>query len=95
MLLASDDFVYFIFPKMSKSCVSGKMLPDTGMLFFYAAPRDTRAMMQLGDIAMESVAKSAANIQHAQAWYRKAAGGHPPQPNGIFQMARIHHEVRQ
>lgn len=51
-------------------------------------------MMHLGDIAMESAAKSAANIQHAQIWYRKAAGGDPPQPDGLFQMARIHHEVR-
>lgn len=51
-------------------------------------------MMQLGDIAMESAANSAANMQHAEKWYRKAAGGDPPQPNALFQMARIHHEVR-
>lgn len=43
---------------------------------------------------MESAAKSAANIEHAQVWYRKAAGGDPPQPDALFQMARIHHEVR-
>lgn len=51
-------------------------------------------MMQLGDIAMESSAKTTANLQHAEEWYRKAAGGDPPQPNAIFQIARIYHEVR-
>lgn len=50
-------------------------------------------MMQLGDIAMESSAKTTANLQHAQGWYRKAAAGSPPQPNAMFQIARIHHEV--
>eukprot|EP00903_Cladosiphon_okamuranus_P008898 g8517.t1 len=57
-----------------------------------AACGDTRAMMQLGDIAMESSAKTTANLQHAEAWYRKAAAGSPPQPNAIFQIARIYHE---
>eukprot|EP00752_Nemacystus_decipiens_P016191 g14478.t1 len=57
-----------------------------------AACGDTRAMMQLGDIAMESSAKTTANLQHAEGWYREAAAGDPPQPNAIFQIARIHHE---
>ena len=52
------------------------------------------AMMQLGDIAMESSAKTAANLQHAEEWYRKAAAGDPPQPSAIFQIARKYHEVR-
>lgn len=56
--------------------------------------RDTQAMMQLGDIAMESSAKTAANLRQAERWYRQAAGGDPPQPNAIFQIARIYHEVR-
>lgn len=51
-------------------------------------------MIQLGDIAMESSAQTAANLRHAEGWYRKAAGGDPPQPNAIFQIARIYHEVR-
>lgn len=50
--------------------------------------------MQLGDIAMESSAKTAANLQHAEEWYRKAAAGDPPQPSAIFQIARKYHEVR-
>lgn len=50
-------------------------------------------MMQLGDIALEAKTKSAANAQHAEEWYRKAAVGNPPQPDACFQMARIHHEV--
>ncbi|CBJ48465.1 conserved unknown protein [Ectocarpus siliculosus] len=53
---------------------------------------DTRAMMQLGDIALEAKTKSAGNAQHAEEWYRKAAVGNPPQPDACFQMARIHHE---
>lgn len=58
------------------------------------ACRDTRAMMQLGDIAMESSSKTGADLQHAEGWYRRAAGGDPPQPDAIFQIARIYHEVR-
>ncbi|CAM9482949.1 unnamed protein product [Hapterophycus canaliculatus] len=49
-------------------------------------------MMQLGDIAMESAAKSAANAQLAEEWYRKAARGNPPQPDAFFQLGRIYHE---
>ena len=51
-------------------------------------------MMQLGDIAMEASPKTAANLQHAEEWYRRAATGDPSQPDAIFQIARIHHEVR-
>lgn len=50
-------------------------------------------MMQLGEIALESAAKTTANVRHAEEWYRKAAGGDPPQPDGLFQIARIRHEV--
>lgn len=51
-------------------------------------------MMQLGEIAMEST-ESADNAQYAEEWYRKAAEGDPAQPDAIFQLARIHHEVCQ
>lgn len=51
-------------------------------------------MMQLGEIAMEST-ESADNAQYAEEWYRKAAKGDPAQPDAIFQLARVHHEVCQ
>ena len=50
-------------------------------------------MIQLGDIAMEATKKHAVNAQHAEEWYRKASAGDPRQPEALFQMARIHHEV--
>lgn len=52
-------------------------------------------MIQLGDLAMESAARSAANARLAEEWYRKAARGDPPQPDAFFQLARMHHEVRE
>ncbi|CAM9552627.1 unnamed protein product [Laminaria digitata] len=53
---------------------------------------DTRAMIQLGDIAMEATKKHAVNAQHAEEWYLKASAGDPPQPEALFQLARIRHE---
>lgn len=44
---------------------------------------------------MEATKKHAVNAQHAEEWYRKASAGDPPQPEALFQLARIHHEVRQ
>lgn len=49
--------------------------------------------MQLGDIAMEATKKHAVDVQHAEEWYRKASAGHPPEPEALFQLARIRHEV--
>lgn len=50
-------------------------------------------MMQLGEIAMEGATKSTANAQLADDWYRRSAEGDPPQPDALFQLARMHHEV--
>lgn len=57
------------------------------------SPSDTRAMMQLGDIAMESAKKFSIHPSCAEEWYRKSAKGDPPQPDALFQVARIRHEV--
>lgn len=54
---------------------------------------DSRAMMQLGEIAMESASKSKINAQLAQEWYRRSASGDPPQADALFQLARMYHEV--
>lgn len=50
--------------------------------------------MQMGEMAMEST-KSADNAGYAEEWYRKAAEGDPAQPDALFQLARIRHEVCQ
>lgn len=50
--------------------------------------------MQLGDIAFEAAEMSEVDVQHAEKWYRRAARGDPPQPDALFQLARIQHEVR-
>lgn len=55
--------------------------------------RDSRAMMQLGEIAMEAAMKSSATAQLAEKWYRRSAAGDQPQPDALFQLARMHHEV--
>lgn len=49
-------------------------------------------MMQLGEIATESI-KTVADADLAIEWYQKAACGEPYQPDALFQIARIHHEV--
>lgn len=48
-------------------------------------------MMQLGDMALEAEAGGDASL--ATEWYRKASRGDPPQPDALFQIARIYHEV--
>lgn len=50
--------------------------------------------MQLGDIAMKATRYSS-NVRLAEEWYLKSAKGCPPQPGALFQLARMHHEVRQ
>lgn len=72
-------------------------IPDHGANAVDVAPvintRHSRAMMQLGDIALESAGKGAATAEYAEEWYRQAADGNPPQPDALFQLARLYHEV--
>lgn len=51
-------------------------------------------MMQLGDIAAEAT-QYAVNARLAEKWYLQSARGCPPQSDALFQLARMHHEVRQ